>query len=80
MTRSIFGWDYPPGCNSVPGDEENPDNTDPYDIWRPKYESLRAELVEAKRLLKIVADLGQDIGGYVEVFDEIDAFLKDSSK
>jgi RNase P subunit RPR2 len=19
--RSIFGWSYPPGCNSVPGDE-----------------------------------------------------------
>lgn len=19
--RSIFGWDYPPGCHSVPGDE-----------------------------------------------------------
>ena len=20
----IFGWDYPPGCNSVPGDEPDP--------------------------------------------------------
>ncbi len=27
MGRSIFGWDYPPGCNSVPGDEmEGPCN------------------------------------------------------
>jgi hypothetical protein len=43
-------------------------------------ESLRAELAEAKRLLAFVGDLGQDIGGYVEVFDEIDAFLMDSSK
>jgi hypothetical protein len=24
MARSIFGWDYPPGCNSVPGDEPDP--------------------------------------------------------
>lgn len=21
---SLFGWDYPPGCNSVPGDEDIP--------------------------------------------------------
>lgn len=21
---SIFGWDYPPGCHSVPGDEPDP--------------------------------------------------------
>lgn len=21
---SIFGWSYPPGCNSVPGDDEYP--------------------------------------------------------
>lgn len=24
MGRSIFGWDYPPGCSSVPGDEPDP--------------------------------------------------------
>lgn len=24
MIMSIFGWDYPPGCSSVPGDEEFP--------------------------------------------------------
>lgn len=24
MSRSIFGSDYPPGCHSVPGDEEFP--------------------------------------------------------
>lgn len=22
MSRSMFGWDYPPGVNSVPGDED----------------------------------------------------------
>lgn len=21
MSRGIFGWSYPPGCNAVPGDE-----------------------------------------------------------
>jgi hypothetical protein len=24
MPRSIFGWSYPPGCHSVPGDEPDP--------------------------------------------------------
>jgi hypothetical protein len=24
MSRSIFGWDYPPGVNSVPGDDPDP--------------------------------------------------------
>lgn len=24
MSHSIFGWSYPPGCNSVPGDEPCP--------------------------------------------------------
>lgn len=22
--RSVFGWSYPPGCSSVPGDEDAP--------------------------------------------------------
>jgi hypothetical protein len=24
MIHSIFGWDYPPGCHSIPDDEDHP--------------------------------------------------------
>lgn len=29
MSRSLFGWSYPAGCSSVPGDEPDPPDTCP---------------------------------------------------